>query len=56
MGYLFAAYTIILVATFAYIFFMFCRQRRLRGEIDFLKESEYFLPFHEWVFLRDELH
>jgi CcmD family protein len=39
MGYLFAAYTIILIVTFAYIFFMFYRLRRLRGEIDSLKEA-----------------
>ncbi len=38
VGYLFAAYAIIVVAIFAYILFMFYRQRRLRGEIDFLKE------------------
>ena len=39
MGYLFAAYTIILVATFAYIFLMFYKQRRVRGEIDSLKKA-----------------
>ncbi len=39
MGYLFAAYTTIMVAIFAYIFLMFYRQRRLRGEIDSLKEA-----------------
>ncbi len=39
VGYLFAAYAIIVVTIFAYIFFMFYRQRQLRGEIDFLKET-----------------
>ena len=39
MGYLFAAYTTIMVAVFGYILFMFYRLRRLRGEIDSLKEA-----------------
>ncbi len=37
--YLFAAYTIIMVVIFGYVLFMFYQQRRLRREIDSLKEA-----------------
>lgn len=37
--YLFAAYTVIMVVIFGYVLFMFYQQRRLRGEIDSLKEA-----------------
>jgi len=37
--YLFAAYAVIMVVIFGYVLFMFYKQRRLRGEIDSLKEA-----------------
>ena len=37
-GYLFAAFTVIWAAVFGYVLFVFNRQRRLRREIDSLKE------------------
>ena len=38
MSYLIAAYTVIMIAIFGYVFLIFYRQRRLNGEIDFLKK------------------
>jgi len=38
-GYLFAAFTIIWALVFGYVLFLFNRQRRLRREIDSLKEA-----------------
>ncbi len=38
-GYLFAAFTIIWAVVFAYVLYLFNRQRRLRWEIDSLKET-----------------
>ena len=37
-GYLFAAYAIVWVVLFGYIFILIQRQKRLRREIDLLKE------------------
>ena len=37
-GYLFAAYAIVWVVLFGYIFILSRRQKRLRREIDLLKE------------------
>ena len=37
-GYLFAAYTVIWAVAFGYVFYLFSRQRRLRQEIDSLRE------------------
>ncbi len=37
-GYLFAAYTVIWAVVFGYVFYLFSRQRRLRQEIDSLRE------------------
>jgi len=37
-GYLFAAYTIIWVVLFGYVLLLLSRQRKLRREIDSLKE------------------
>ena len=37
-GYLFAAYAIVWVVLFGYIFILFRRQKKLRQEIDLLKE------------------
>ena len=39
MGYLFAAYTIILVTIFAYVLLMFYKQRRVMIEVDSLKKA-----------------
>ena len=39
MGFLFAAYVIILTVVFAYVFFMLYRQRRLKEDIEFLKQT-----------------
>jgi len=39
MSYLIAAYTVIMIAIFGYVFLIFYRQRRLKGEIDFLKKK-----------------
>ncbi len=38
-GYLFAAFTIVWVVVFGYVLSLFNRQRRLRGEIDSLREA-----------------
>lgn len=38
-GYLFAAFTIIWAVVFGYVVFLFNRQRKLRREIDSLKEA-----------------
>ncbi len=38
-GYLFAAFAIIWAVVFGYVLFVFNRQRRLRREIDSLKEA-----------------
>ena len=38
-GYLFAAFAIAWVLVFGYVFSLFNRQRRLRREIDSLKEA-----------------
>lgn len=37
-GYIFAAYAIVWVAVFGYVLSLFYRQRRLRQEIDSLRE------------------
>ncbi len=37
-GYIFAAYTVIWAVVFGYVLSLFYRQRRLRWEIDSLKE------------------
>ncbi len=37
-GYLFAAYTVIWAVVFGYVLSLFYRQRRLRKEIDALRE------------------
>ena len=37
-GYLFTAYTVIWAVVFGYVLLLFNRQRRLRREIDTLKE------------------
>ncbi len=37
-GYLFAAFTIVWAVVFGYVLLLFNRQRRLRREIDSLKE------------------
>ncbi len=38
-GYIFAAFAIIWAAVFGYVLVLFNRQRRLRREIDALKEA-----------------
>ena len=38
-GYLFAAFTIIWVVLFGYVFSLVQRQKKLRREIDLLKEA-----------------
>ena len=38
-GYLFAAFTLIWALVFGYVLLLFNRQRRLRREIDSLKEA-----------------
>ena len=38
-GYLFAAFTIVWAVVFGYVLVLFNRQRRLRREIDSLKEA-----------------
>jgi len=38
-GYLFAAFTVIWALVFGYVLFLFNRQRRLRWEVDSLKEA-----------------
>ena len=38
-GYLFAAYTVIWAAVFGYVLFMYRKQRRLKREIDRLRDS-----------------
>lgn len=37
-GYIFAAYTVVWAVVFGYVLSLFYRQRRLRREIDSLKE------------------
>ena len=39
LGFLFAAYTVIWVIVFGYVFFMQRKQRRLQRQIDMLQES-----------------
>ena len=39
MGYLFAAYTIIWVVVFGYVFVLYLRQRKLLRDIELLKEN-----------------
>jgi len=39
LGYLFAAYTIIWTFVFGYVFFLYYKQRKLRRQIDLLKDS-----------------
>ena len=39
LSYLFAAYTIIWAFIFGFVFFLYYRQRKLRQQIDSLKES-----------------
>lgn len=39
LGYLFAAFAVIWVGLFAYIFFLAQKQRQLRRDIDWLKET-----------------
>ncbi len=38
-GYLFAAFTLIWALVFGYVLVLFNRQRRMRREIDLLKEA-----------------
>lgn len=38
-GYIFAAFTIVWAVVFGYVFILFNRQRRLRREIDLMKEA-----------------
>ena len=38
-GYLFAAYTIIWAVVFGYVFFLYYKQRKLRRQMDLLKDS-----------------
>ena len=39
LGYLFAAYTIIWALIFGYVFFLYYKQRKLRQQMDLLKNS-----------------
>ena len=39
LGYLFAAYTIIWAVVFGYVFYLFHKQRKLRRQMDLLKDS-----------------
>ncbi|MEE8194105.1 MAG: CcmD family protein [Dehalococcoidales bacterium] len=39
LGYLFAAFTVVWLALFGYIFALSRRQQRLRRDIDLLKET-----------------
>ncbi|MEE9583183.1 MAG: CcmD family protein [Dehalococcoidales bacterium] len=39
LGYLFAAFTVVWLALFGYIFILSRRQQRLRRDIDLLKET-----------------
>lgn len=39
LGYLFAAYTIIWAVVFGYVFFLYYKQRKLRQQMDLLKDS-----------------
>ncbi|HEY32075.1 MAG TPA: CcmD family protein [Dehalococcoidia bacterium] len=39
LGYLFAAYTIIWAFVFGYVFFLYYKQRKLRQQMDLLKDS-----------------
>ena len=38
-GYLFAAFTIIWAVIFGYVFFLYYKQRKLRQQMDLLKDS-----------------
>ena len=38
-GYLFAAYTVIWAVVFGYVFYMHRKQRRLKKQIDMLRDS-----------------
>jgi CcmD family protein len=38
-GYLFAAYTIIWAVIFGYVFLLYYKQRKLRRQMDLLKDS-----------------
>ena len=38
-GYLFAAYTIIWALVFGYVFLLYYKQRKLRRQMDLLKDS-----------------
>jgi CcmD family protein len=38
-GYLFAAYTIVWAVVFGYVFFLYYKQRKLRRQMDLLKDS-----------------
>ncbi len=40
LGYLFAAYTIIWALIFGYVFFLYYKQRKLRQQMDLLKDSK----------------
>ena len=39
-GYLFAAYTVVWVVFFAFLFYLHARQRKLQREIDMLKRKD----------------
>jgi len=39
MSFLFAAYTIIWVVVFGYVFYIYRKQRKLQKEIDLLKKT-----------------
>ena len=39
LGYLFATYTIIWAVIFGYVFFLYYKQRKLRRQMDWLKDS-----------------
>lgn len=39
LPYLFAAYTVIIIALFGYVAFLYLKERQLRREIDSLREQ-----------------
>lgn len=39
LGYLFAAYTVIWAVIFGYVFFLYYKQRKLRRQMDLLRDS-----------------
>ena len=39
LGYLFAIYTIVCAVVFGYVFYLYRKQRRLRREMDSLRDS-----------------